>query len=138
MKDITKQDKGKAAYNGERSGPLLFISLLWLVYFIEYAMNIDLFPLGIFPRDPSSLPGIFFTPFLHGSLGHLLSNSIPLLVLGSGLIYFYRNIAYRVFLWIWLIDGLGVWLPWKGSLSHWRQRTCLRGSELSHIQWYPA
>lgn len=66
--------------------------------------------LGILPRTLSGLSGILFTPFLHGSLGHLLSNSIPLLVLGGGLIYFYRSIAYKVLLWIWFIDGLGVWL----------------------------
>ena len=64
MKDITKQDKEKQRITVSVVVPLLFISLLWLVYFIEYAMNIDFSPLGIFPRDPSSLPGIFFTPFL--------------------------------------------------------------------------
>jgi membrane associated rhomboid family serine protease len=32
------------------------------------------------------------------------------MVLGGAMIYFYRNIAYHVFLWIWLIDGVGVWL----------------------------
>jgi membrane associated rhomboid family serine protease len=26
------------------------------------------------------------------------------------MIYFYRTISYKVFLWIWLIDGVGVWL----------------------------
>jgi membrane associated rhomboid family serine protease len=83
---------------------------LWLTYFVEYASGKDFSILGILPRTISGLPGIVFTPFLHGSFSHLISNSVPLLVLGFGLIYFYRNIAYKIFLLIWVIDGLGVWL----------------------------
>lgn len=90
--------------------PFLFIALLWLVYFAEIAFNTDWSAWGINPREPSGLIGIIFTPFLHGSLSHLLSNSIPLLLLGAAMIYFYRDVAYKVFVWIWLIDGLGVWL----------------------------
>ncbi|MBA2407916.1 MAG: rhomboid family intramembrane serine protease [Chitinophagales bacterium] len=90
--------------------PLLFVCALWLIYFIEYARGKDFSILGILPRSLIGLTGILFTPFLHGSFSHLMSNTIPLLVLGSGFIYFYRNIAYKIFLLIWLIDGLGVWL----------------------------
>ena len=32
--------------------------------------------------DPDGLVGVFTAPFLHGGFGHLMANSLPLLVLG--------------------------------------------------------
>ncbi|MBA3647163.1 MAG: rhomboid family intramembrane serine protease [Chitinophagales bacterium] len=90
--------------------PLMFVVLLWLVFIIQWSTRADFYKYGILPRHVSGLAGIVFTPFIHGSWDHLFSNSIPLLILGSVMIYFYRDIAYKVFLWIWLADGLGVWL----------------------------
>ncbi len=110
MENLTQKAVEKKSINVSIMIPVFFVSTLWLIYFAEYATGIDFSWLGILPRTLSGLSGILFTPFLHGSLGHLLSNSIPLLVLGGGLIYFYRSIAYKVLLWIWFIDGLGVWL----------------------------
>ncbi len=54
-------------------------------------------------------------PFIHGSWSHLASNTIPLLVLGFMMIYFYHHIAYRILMMIWLIDGCGVWLIGRES-----------------------
>lgn len=90
--------------------PVLFVILLWIIQLLQWGTNVDFGILGIFPRSFSGLGGIFFSPLLHGSWAHLISNTIPLLVLGFMMIYFYRHIAYRVVLLIWLIDGVGVWL----------------------------
>jgi len=38
---------------------------------------------GIIPRHVSSLPGIIWAPFLHGSFRHLAANTLPLLILGG-------------------------------------------------------
>ncbi len=38
---------------------------------------------GIHPRDWSHWEGILFSPFLHGNWGHLIGNSISLLILGA-------------------------------------------------------
>ena len=38
--------------------------------------------LGIIPRTTIGLRGILFGPFLHGSLNHIIANSIPFVVLG--------------------------------------------------------
>ncbi|MFC2100713.1 rhomboid family intramembrane serine protease [Bacteroidota bacterium] len=56
------------------------------------------------------LLGIITAPLIHGSLGHLFSNSIPLLLLGSFLFYFYRPVAYKVFFLIYFIHGVWVWV----------------------------
>ena len=53
--------------------------------------------------------GIFFSPFLHGDWKHVLNNSIPIIVLGTSLRYFYKTIAKEVFLWSWLMSGIWLW-----------------------------
>ncbi|MFC7104295.1 rhomboid family intramembrane serine protease [Nonomuraea rubra] len=64
---------------------------------------------GIVGWDPDGLVGILFAPFLHGGFGHLMANSVPLLVLGflAGM----RDVPK--FLWatvlIIVIGGLGTW-----------------------------
>ncbi|MGB3075504.1 MAG: rhomboid family intramembrane serine protease [Chitinophagales bacterium] len=115
MENITEKEEEKKRITVSMLIPLYFVSVLWLVYFTEYATGLDFSWLGILPRTFGGLGGIIFTPFLHGSFGHLLSNTVPLLVLGFGLIYFYRSIAYKVFLWIWFIDGFGVWILGRES-----------------------
>ncbi len=95
--------------------PFLFVCLLWLIFIFEFVSGSDFGIYGVFPRSVEGLRGILFSPLIHGGFSHLFSNSIPLLVLGSLLIYFYRTIAYRVFFLIWFIDGLGVWLFGRGA-----------------------
>jgi membrane associated rhomboid family serine protease len=49
-------------------------------------------------------------PIIHGSLSHLISNTFPILFLGSILFYFYRAIASVVFLRSYFITNILVWL----------------------------
>lgn len=70
----------------------------------------EFYSFGIFPQTASGLKGIIFSPFIHGSFSHLISNSLPLLVLGSALFYFYREVAPKVFILGLLITGLWVWI----------------------------
>src|SRR5215467_5594769 len=95
--------------------PLWFVALLWLIQFFQWGFGIDLGFLGIAPRTLSGLRGIFFCPLIHGSWNHIASNTLPLLVLGFMMIYFYHFIAYRVILLIWLFDGVGVWIIGRES-----------------------
>ncbi len=88
----------------------LFICLLWLVFWLDANSSFKYYKLGIFPRSFFGLLGILFSPLIHGSLGHLGNNTLPILVLGTGLFYFYPQKAYRVVLYAWLGSGLLVWL----------------------------
>ena len=74
--------------------PLLLLILIWFVFFLEHSFNIDLTSHGILPRTVSGLQGVLFSPFLHGSLNHIANNSIPLFILTTALIYFYRAISF--------------------------------------------
>jgi membrane associated rhomboid family serine protease len=90
--------------------PFFFILVLWLVFFVSETLHIDLMQWGIFPRRLSGLKGILFAPFIHGSLRHLANNSLPLFFLMAGTIYFYRDLGYKVILYIWLMGGSWVWI----------------------------
>ena len=62
------------------------------------------------PRTLAGLPGVLFAPLLHGSFSHLMSNSLPLLVLGTGMLYLYPHSALKVIPAVYLGPGLAVWL----------------------------
>lgn len=90
--------------------PAMFLLAFWLVFFIEHLFDSPLTEFGIYPRSPEGLLGILFSPFIHGSLGHLAANSAPFFVLAVALFYFYRNLAWRIFWLIYLFSGICVWV----------------------------
>ncbi|HTX88902.1 MAG TPA: rhomboid family intramembrane serine protease [Bacteroidales bacterium] len=98
--------------------PAIFVILIWLVYFTEEIFHVDLSEYGLQPLKWKGLIGIFTTPLLHANFSHLVANSIPLLILGSLLFYFYREIAWRVVLLIWLLTGLWTWFLARGEGVH--------------------
>ncbi|NEO00961.1 MAG: rhomboid family intramembrane serine protease, partial [Moorea sp. SIO3I7] len=60
-----------------------WVALMWIVELVDifiFGRKLDLY--GIIPRNPIGLRGILFAPFLHGGFSHLISNTIPFLVLG--------------------------------------------------------
>ncbi len=89
--------------------PVIAVFLIWLVYFIEIRFGNNFNEYGIYPQTLLGLRGIIFSPFLHGSIEHLLSNSIPLLVMLASLFYFYEGIATRVLLWGIFLTGFLTW-----------------------------
>ena len=89
--------------------PVIFVLLLWAIKLYEFVNNVSFASYGIYPRTSHGLIGIITTPLLHGDFSHLLANSLPLLILGPIIIYFYRDIAFQIFAWIYLMTGLWVW-----------------------------
>jgi len=83
---------------------------MWIPFIIEIGFHVDLAWLGVYPRKLSGLVGVLFAPFVHGDLNHIMSNSIPMLVLGSLTYYFYKPIFYKSFFNIIFFGGLLVWL----------------------------
>ena len=71
--------------------PSIFVVLLWLIAIAEKVLGIELNEWGVLPRTLRGLPGILLTPFIHADFKHLFSNSVPLLVMGTGILYFYRS-----------------------------------------------
>lgn len=92
--------------------PILLLVVLWLIYWADH-----LFPLtpfykyGVVPQTAEGIKGILFMPLIHAKdeFEHILNNSLPTAILVGALIYFYREIALRVFLLSWLLTGIGLW-----------------------------
>jgi membrane associated rhomboid family serine protease len=97
--------------------PLAFVAVLWIIEALSFHFGYRPLQFGIIPRTISGIPGILLSPFIHGNADHLISNTIPLLVVLSGMIYFYREIVFRVVMLIWLFTGFWVWLAARES-SH--------------------
>ena len=55
---------------------------MWILETVDVVLRGWLDNGGIQPRESEGLLGILFAPLLHGGFDHLLSNTIPLLVLG--------------------------------------------------------
>ena len=95
--------------------PALFVLILFLVFSLGKLENWDLVPYGLYPRTGHGAVGMITYPFIHGSWKHLFNNSVPLLVLGTLLFYFYREIAWKAFLWIWAMSSLWLWIEGRSA-----------------------
>ncbi|MEQ6122537.1 rhomboid family intramembrane serine protease [Reichenbachiella sp. MALMAid0571] len=94
--------------------PLRLAFLMWVFFSVQFFFNIDLGFLGVFPRTTSGLIGILTAPMIHGSLNHILSNTFPLIFLGTTLFVFYNSIAVRVFLQCYFLTNICVWIFARG------------------------
>lgn len=86
------------------------VGFIWCFKAFELNFNVDLSWLGVYPLALRGLVGIITAPLIHGSLEHIFNNTLPMLVLGSFLIYGYPKTRWRVLTTVWLLSGIGVWL----------------------------
>lgn len=92
-----------------------FAILLWLVKMAESMTGLALPEHGIYPGTAAGLLGILTAPFIHGSPQHLLANTLPIVILGTALLYGYPRSARIVLPVLFLGTGLGVWLIGRPS-----------------------
>jgi len=90
--------------------PFRIVFIMWLVFSIQFFYGFDFGVFGIRPRTLSGLIGIFAAPLIHGDYHHLLSNTFPLLFLGSVLYFFYERIGGIVFFRCYFFTNALVWL----------------------------
>lgn len=98
--------------------PFLFVLFMWLMFWLQNSVQFNFLKLGVQPRNPASLTGIITSVFIHGDPNHIASNTLPLLVLGMMLFYFYKKIAKPVFLWVWLISGIWLWVGGRNNPNY--------------------
>ncbi len=94
---------------------LIFIAVIIAIKLLEDYFQLRWVKYGVFPRSLEGVLGIVFSPFIHGDWKHLFNNSVPILVLGTSLHYFYKDISKEVFLWSWLMSGLWLWVIGRPS-----------------------
>ena len=106
---LTKQKRIKIL-KAELLTPLIFPALLWVVYLFALLINLDLSRMGVLPRNLVGLIGIITSPLIHADFSHLISNTIPLIILGWIIFFFYPKVSYLLFGFIYLLTGLLVWV----------------------------
>lgn len=96
---------------------VLFVSFLWIIHFIHTTLDLNLNELGILPRNFSGLIGVIFSPLIHSkeNLNHIMNNSVPFLILSWTLFFFYKPIAWRVFIFSWILTGIFVWISGRNA-----------------------
>jgi membrane associated rhomboid family serine protease len=95
---------------------LVLVGFLWVVFAIDALSGLELNRFGLRPRTIQGLAGIITAPLLHGGLGHLFNNSIPLLVALTAMFYLYPNASLRVIPMVWLGSGMMGWLIGRPSI----------------------
>lgn len=111
---IKQAEKRKVVFSAIFAG--IFLTIIWIVFAFDAFFDLHLARFGLEPRTLSGLQGILFSPFIHGDLNHIASNSLPLFLLFAGAIYFYRGLAFPVLWKIWLITGISVWIFGRDSI----------------------
>ena len=87
------------------------LATMWALEVVDFLLPIaNLDQLGIRPRTTRGLMGILLSPFLHVGFGHLISNSIPFLLLGGLVMMGGSRRFLMLSLWVTLAGGGGVWL----------------------------
>jgi len=94
---------------------ILFIGLIWLVFALDYFLPLENY--GVIPREPEGLIGIIAMPFLHGNLGHIMGNTVPLAVLLT-LLAGSRANSRLIVVVIVLLGGVLLWLLGRGNSLH--------------------
>jgi membrane associated rhomboid family serine protease len=90
--------------------PFRLVFFMWLCFYFEIGFGVNLNFLGIKPREAWGLIGIVTAPLIHGDIIHLISNTVPMLFLGSVLFFFYRKIAGEVFFRAYFWTNMLVWV----------------------------
>ncbi len=93
-----------------------FTGVLYLVEAFDTMLGGTLDDNGIDPRELEGLDGVLWAPLLHLGWPHLVSNTVPVLVLGffvlaNGLRQFVAVTAV-----VWLVGGAGTWLVAGGGI----------------------
>lgn len=96
--------------------PLAFVAVCWIVKSVEVFFHLDFSFLGLKPLQVDGLQGISLFHFLHGSFSHLCANTLPIIVLGVCLYYFYRPIATKIWFLLMLSTGLLTWCGARGGV----------------------
>ena len=114
---FTGSERSRANFRLAVRIALGFVALLWAIHLSSAALDLAPSDLGVRPREPAGLLGIFFAPLVHGGFAHLIANSPPLLVLGTAMLYLYPQSSLRVLPAVYFGPGIAVWLFARGS-SH--------------------
>jgi len=85
-------------------------TILFAIKLFETLEHVDFIHWGVRPRSVEGVLGILTGPLVHGDWAHLWSNLTSFMALGVALLYFYKDLAYRVMIAVYLFSGAFVWM----------------------------
>lgn len=97
---------------------LAFLALLWLIFIIDAVFGLGLGRFGLRPGSLTGLIGLVTAPLLHGSAGHVFSNSLPLVISLTAMLFLYPNSAIRAIPIIWVGSGIFAWIIGRPSFHY--------------------
>ena len=97
---------------------LAFVALLAVIKFFEIVTGQPFDALALRPHELAGLIGVLTAPLLHASLDHLVSNALPLLILGTLTGGLYPRASARALPLIWIGSGVGVWFLGQPGSAH--------------------
>ena len=92
---------------------LIFVGVIWAVFLLSYLL--PLVEYGLQPRSTIGLLGIFTMPFLHADIGHIVGNTIPLVVL-LFLLAGSRAKSWQIVAEIVVVGGVILWIFGRGAI----------------------
>lgn len=95
---------------------LTLTGFLWLILFIDYFFSLELARFGLRPGHLKGLIGLLTAPLLHSGVKHLFSNTLPLIISMTAILYLYPRSSVRVIPIIWIGSGMLAWLIGRPSL----------------------
>jgi membrane associated rhomboid family serine protease len=113
MREITQTFKTQATILGGLVGTMWAVMIVNTLLFRGQLNNF-----GIAPHNIVGLRGILFAPFLHANFGHLISNTMPFMVLGWLVMLAETTDILVVTGLSMLIGGVGTWFFGSTGTSH--------------------
>ncbi len=95
--------------------PFIAVILMFAVKIYESITNTSLAEYGMYPLKMDGLIGIFTMLFLHENWSHLWSNTLPFLVMGTAICYYYKKTSWYIHLFFLLFTGVLTWLIGRES-----------------------
>ena len=118
--EVATRNDGSPEVRLERAAITIgaIVAVLWAAEAIDWVLKHRLDRYGIRPRQVRGLSGILFAPFLHAGFGHLLSNTVPIVILGLLVILTAPNRFLLATLIVTVVSGLGAWLLGASNSVH--------------------
>ncbi|BDS07783.1 rhomboid family intramembrane serine protease [Oceaniferula spumae] len=94
------------------------VAIAWGLEVLDFIFRGYFDRFGIQPRRVSGLPGVLTSPFLHLGFGHLISNTVPFLILGGMVLMGGRRVFVAATVFIMIVGGLALWTLGPSATNH--------------------
>ena len=116
MQTLVKEEKKGvlASQLGILKIPVVTVTAIWAAFLLNLILGVALFRFGLQPRTASGAWGIVAMPLLHAGWTHLVSNTLPLLVLTTFLAV--TGKGWATMTGIVVLNGVLLWLFGRNAL----------------------